>query len=325
MNRQSLITAPIEGELKQLIALMHSSLSSDYDLLGQVLEHISQQTGKMMRPILALLMAKCQGEVTEKTLHAAASLELLHTASLVHDDVVDNSQKRRGQPSVNAVFDNRVSVLVGDYLLSTALLHGSLTKDVHIIHLISQLGQCLAEGEILQLSNVSNETISEETYFQIIRKKTAVLFETCAQVGALSAGASEEKVEWARSIGEIIGVTFQIKDDIFDYSDNAATIGKPVGNDMHEGKLTLPVIHALLSTDSQEMMALAHKVKRQEATDEEIARLVDFTKREGGIAYAEDYMQRLVERAHTLLAECTDKSVRTALATYIDYVVNRDK
>lgn len=325
MNRQSLITAPIEGELKQLIALMHSSLSSDYDLLGQVLEHISQQTGKMMRPILALLMAKCQGEVTEKTLHAAASLELLHTASLVHDDVVDNSQKRRGQPSVNAVFDNRVSVLVGDYLLSTALLHGSLTKDVHIIHLISQLGQCLAEGEILQLSNVSNETISEETYFQIIRKKTAVLFETCAQVGALSAGASEEKVEWARSIGEIIGVTFQIKDDIFDYSDNAATIGKPVGNDMHEGKLTLPVIHALLSTDNQEMMALAHKVKRQEATDEEIARLVDFTKREGGIAYAEEYMQRLVERAHTLLAECTDESVRTALATYIDYVVNREK
>lgn len=325
MNRQSLITAPIEGELKQLIALMHSSLSSDYDLLGQVLEHISQQTGKMMRPILALLMAKCQGEVTEKTLHAAASLELLHTASLVHDDVVDNSQKRRGQPSVNAVFDNRVSVLVGDYLLSTALLHGSLTKDVHIIHLISQLGQCLAEGEILQLSNVSNETISEETYFQIIRKKTAVLFETCAQVGALSAGASEEKVEWARNIGEIIGVTFQIKDDIFDYSDNAATIGKPVGNDMHEGKLTLPVIHALLSTDNQEMMALAHKVKRQEATDEEIARLVDFTKREGGIAYAEEYMQRLVERAHTLLAECTDESVRTALATYIDYVVNREK
>lgn len=325
MNRQSLITAPIEGELKQLIALMHSSLSSDYDLLGQVLEHISQQTGKMMRPILALLMAKCQGEVTEKTLHAAASLELLHTASLVHDDVVDNSQKRRGQPSVNAVFDNRVSVLVGDYLLSTALLHGSLTKDVHIIHLISQLGQCLAEGEILQLSNVSNETISEETYFQIIRKKTAVLFETCAQVGALSAGASEEKVEWARSIGEIIGVTFQIKDDIFDYSDNAATIGKPVGNDMHEGKLTLPVIHALLSTDSQEMMALAHKVKRQEATDEEIARLIDFTKREGGIAYAEEYMQLLVERAHTLLAECTDESVRTALATYIDYVVNREK
>ncbi len=325
MNRQSLITAPIEGELKQLIALMHSSLSSDYDLLGQVLEHISQQTGKMMRPILALLMAKCQGEVTEKTLHAAASLELLHTASLVHDDVVDNSQKRRGQPSVNAVFDNRVSVLVGDYLLSTALLHGSLTKDVHIIHLISQLGQCLAEGEILQLSNVSNETISEETYFQIIRKKTAVLFETCAQVGAFSAGASEEKVEWARSIGEIIGVTFQIKDDIFDYSDNAATIGKPVGNDMHEGKLTLPVIHALLSTDSQEMMALAHKVKRQEATDEEIARLVDFTKKEGGIVYAEEYMQRLVERAHTLLAECTDESVRTALATYIDYVVNREK
>lgn len=325
MNQQSLITAPIESEIQQLVTLMRSSLSSDYDLLGQVLEHISQQTGKMMRPILALLMAKCQGGVTEKTLHAAASLELLHTASLVHDDVVDNSRERRGQPSVNAVFDNRVSVLVGDYLLSTSLLHGSLTGDVDIIHLISKLGQCLAEGEILQLSSVSNETISEETYFQIIRKKTAVLFETCAQVGALSAGASPEKVEWARSIGEIIGITFQIKDDIFDYSDNAAAIGKPVGNDMHEGKLTLPAIHTLLSTGNEEMMTLAHKVKRQEATDEEIARLVAFTKAEGGIAYAEQYMQHLVERAHTLLAECPDESVRIALATYIDYVVNRKK
>lgn len=325
MNQQTLITAPIEEELRQLFALMRSSLSSDYALLGQVLDHISRQTGKMMRPILALLMAKCHGEVTEKTLHAAASLELLHTASLVHDDVVDNSQKRRGQPSVNAIFDNRVSVLVGDYLLSTSLLHGSLTEDVGIIHLISKLGQCLAEGEILQLSNVSNEAISEETYFQIIRKKTAALFEICAQVGALSAGASPEEVEWARSIGEIIGITFQIKDDIFDYSDSAAAIGKPVGNDMREGKLTLPVLHALLTTEDEEMMALAHKVKRQEATDEEIARLVDFTKAEGGIAYAEQCMKQQVERAHELLDKCTDKALRLALATYIDYVVSRKK
>ncbi len=325
MNLQSLITAPIKEDIQQLNALMRSSLSSDYELLGQVLEHISQQSGKMMRPILALLMAKCHGEISEKTLHAAASLELLHTASLVHDDVVDNSQKRRGQPSVNAVFDNRVSVLTGDYLLSTSLLHGSLTKDVHIIHLISQLGQCLAEGEILQLSNVSNEEISEETYFEIIRKKTAVLFEICAQVGALSVGASPEKVEWARSIGEIIGITFQIKDDIFDYSDNATTIGKPVGNDMREGKLTLPVLHALLKNPNKEMMNLAHKVKHLEASDEEIATLVNFTKAEGGIAYAEQYMKQQVEKAHRLLDECSDEQVRTALATYINYVANREK
>ena len=325
MNQQTLITAPIEEELRQLLALMRSSLSSDYDLLGRVLDHVSQQTGKMMRPILALLMAKCLGGVTEKTLHAAASLELLHTASLVHDDVVDNSQKRRGQPSVNAVFDNRVSVLVGDYLLSTSLLHGSLTEDIHIIHLISKLGQCLAEGEILQLSNVSNETFSEEIYFQIIRKKTAVLFETCAQVGALSAGASPEGVEWARSIGEIIGLTFQVKDDIFNYSDNAAAIGKPVGNDMREGKLTLPVLHALLTTKNEEMMALARKVKHLEATDEEIARLVEFTKAEGGIAYAEQYMKQQVDRAHELLGQCADEALRTALTTYVDYVASREK
>ncbi|MBQ8866783.1 MAG: polyprenyl synthetase family protein [Bacteroidaceae bacterium] len=325
MNQQTLITAPIESELRQLVALMRSSLSSDYDLLGQVLDHVRRQTGKMMRPILALLMAKCHGGVTEKALHAAASLELLHTASLVHDDVVDNSRERRGQPSVNAVFDNRVSVLTGDYLLSTSLLHGSLTGDVEIIRLISQLGQCLAEGELLQLSNVSNEAISEETYFQIIRKKTAVLFETCAQVGALSAGASPERVEWARSIGEIIGIAFQVKDDIFDYTSSAAAIGKPVGNDMREGKLTLSVIHALLMADDDEMMALARKVKRLEATDDEIARLVEFTKAKGGILYAEQYMQQQMERARLLLAECADEAVRTALSTYISFVVNREK
>ena len=324
MVQKTLITAPIEEELQSLRVIIKDSLNSDNPLLGEALAYIRQRSGKMMRPILTLLIAKCFNSVSENTLHGGASLELLHTASLVHDDVVDDSSERRGQPSVNAEFNNKVAVLVGDYLLSSSLYHGAQTNDVRIIRLISQLGQRLAEGELLQLSNVSNNAISEEIYFDIIRKKTGVLFETCAQVGALSVGASDEQIEWARKIGEIIGYAFQIKDDIFDYFDNPI-IGKPTGNDMREGKLTLPIIHVLLKTQDEAMNALAQRVKKGEATDEEIAALIDFAKREGGIEYAREVMKQQVERARTLLAQCTDEAVRTALISYIEYVVEREK
>ncbi|MBR2359343.1 MAG: polyprenyl synthetase family protein [Bacteroidaceae bacterium] len=324
MIQKDLITKPIEAELLTLRKLIQESLTSNNPILGDALTHIRKRSGKMMRPILTLLMAKCFGQVSESTFHAATSLELLHTASLVHDDVVDDSIERRGQPSVNALFNNQVSVLVGDYLLSTALYHASQTDDVRVIRLISQLGQCLAEGELLQLSNISNEAISEEVYFSIIRKKTGVLFETCAQVGALSVGATEEQIEWARKIGEIIGYAFQMKDDIFDYFDNPI-IGKPTGNDMREGKLTLPIIHVLLKTQDEAMNTLAQRVKKGEATDEEIAVLIDFAKREGGIDYARQVMAQQVERARTLLAQCADEAVLTALISYIEYVVEREK
>lgn len=324
MVQKTLITAPIEEELQSLRVYIKDSLNSDNPLLGEALAYIRQRSGKMMRPILTLLIAKCFNSVSEKTLHAGTSLELLHTASLVHDDVVDSSGERRGQPSVNAEFNNKVAVLVGDYLLSSSLYHGALTNDVRIIRMIARLGQRLVDGELLQLSNVSNTTISEEVYFSIIRKKTGVLFETCAQVGALSVGATEEQIEWARKIGEIIGYAFQMKDDIFDYFDNPI-IGKPTGNDMREGKLTLPIIHVLLKTQDEAMNTLAQRVKKGEATDEEIVALIDFAKREGGIDYARQVMAQQVERARTLLAQCADGAVRTALISYIEYVVEREK
>ena len=324
MIQKDLITKPIEAELLTLRKLIQESLTSNNPILGDALTHIRKRSGKMMRPILTLLMAKCFGQVKESTFHAATSLELLHTASLVHDDVVDDSIERRGQPSVNVLFNNQVSVLVGDYLLSTALYHASQTDDVRVIRLISQLGQCLAEGELLQLSNISNEAISEEVYFDIIHKKTGVLFETCAQVGVLSVDASDDQVEWARKIGEIIGYAFQIKDDIFDYFDDP-TIGKPTGSDMREGKLTLPVIYALKSTPNQEMDNLAQRVKQGEATQEEIEKLITFAKENGGIEYATQYMIQLVSRAQKLLEQCGDDSVRQALMSFINYVVYRNK
>ncbi|HJA86853.1 MAG TPA: polyprenyl synthetase family protein [Candidatus Bacteroides avicola] len=325
MDRSSLINAPIIGEMEDFKRLFDSSLSSSNLLLQHVIEHIRHKTGKMMRPMLVLLSAKLLGgEVRPATLHAAAALELLHTASLVHDDVVDESTERRGQLSVNAVFNNKVAVLSGDFLLATALLQAAQTRHIDIIDLISVLGRDLADGELLQLSNVQNREFSEEIYFQVIRKKTAMLFAACTKAGALSVDADEEKTELLRLFGEYIGLCFQIKDDIFDYFDSKE-IGKPTGNDMLEGKLTLPVLYALNSTHDAEATAIALRVKNGKATPDEISRLVAFTKEKGGIEYAQEVMDAHRQRALSLLDGVPDCEVKRALQAYIDYVVEREK
>ena len=269
MDYLSLIKEPISAELEDFISLFNQSLSHDEGLLSQVLVHIRQRGGKRMRPMLILLMAKNFGRVSSVTQHAAVGLELLHTASLVHDDVVDESCERRGQASVNALYDNKVSVLVGDFILSTALLYVSKTHSEVIVRYLSELGRTLSDGEILQLTNIQNEAITETAYYEIIKRKTAALFEACAAIGAESAGASHDDVEAARKFGQNLGIIFQIRDDIFDYYDSKE-IGKPTGNDMLEGKLTLPVIHALKSTGNAEMMMLARKVKAREVKQSEI-------------------------------------------------------
>ena len=251
-------------------------------------------------------------------------LELLHTASLVHDDVVDESTERRGQLSVNAIFNNKVAVLTGDYLLATALVEVGMTRNYAIIDVVSNLGQDLAEGELLQLSNVSNPEYSEDIYFDVIRKKTAVLFAACMKAGALSVGASDEKAEYARLFGEYIGLCFQIKDDIFDYYESKE-IGKPTGNDMLEGKLTLPALYALNSTHDKQAKEIAVKVKNGTATTGEIARLIEFTKEHGGIEYATKVMVEFKEKALSLLASMEDTDVKKALVCYLDYVVEREK
>ena len=324
MDRSSLIIAPIIGEMEEFKTLFGSTLSSSNLLLQDVIAHIRQKSGKMMRPMLVLLAAKLLGDVRPATLHAAAALELLHTASLVHDDVVDESTERRGQLSVNAVFNNKVAVLTGDYLLATALLQAASTRHLDIIDLISVLGRELAEGELLQLSNVQNQQFSEEVYFEVIRKKTAMLFAACTQAGALSVGADAAKTETLRKFGEYIGLCFQIKDDIFDYYDSKE-IGKPTGNDMLEGKLTLPVLYALNSTHDAEATAIALRVKSGKATLDEISRLIAFAKDNGGIEYARQAMRCHRDRALALLDSVSDSDVKTALAAYIDYVVEREK
>ena len=323
MDSISLIKTPIEAELEDFKALFDTPLSDSNALLDSVITHIRKRNGKMMRPILVLLVARLYGAVTPATLHAAVSLELLHTASLVHDDVVDESTERRGQLSVNAIFNNKVSVLAGDYLLATSLVHAEQTNNYEIIRLVSSLGQKLAEGELLQLSNVSN-SFSEEVYFDVIRKKTAALFAACAEAAALSVQVGEEEVAFARLLGEYIGICFQIKDDIFDYFDSKK-IGKPTGNDMLEGKLTLPALYALNTTKDAWAEQIAFKVKEGTATPDEIVRLIEFTKDNGGIEYACRMIEQYKKKAFDLLATLPDSNICLALRTYLDYVVDREK
>jgi len=323
MDQLSLIKQPISSDLDDFVALFNQSLTHDDGLLGSALKHIRQRGGKRMRPMLILLMAKNYGEVSYVTQHAAVGLELLHTASLVHDDVVDESSERRGQASVNATYDNKVAVLVGDYILSTALLHVSKTGNQRIIEYLAELGRTLAAGEILQLTNIQNQQISEEVYYQIIKNKTAALFEACAAIGALSSGASEDDVIKAGKFGQDLGIMFQIRDDIFDYYDSKE-IGKPTGNDMAEGKLTLPVIYALNNSSYESMHTLAKKVKNGTINIDEIAVLVEFTKQAGGIEYAEHRMQDFRMLCQQFIDESVkNDEIRAALTAYVDFVIER--
>ena len=326
MDALSLIKRPIEGEFSEFTELFSQSLTHGDHLLSDVLSHIRQRGGKRMRPILTLLIAKNFGGVTMATQHSAIGLELLHTASLVHDDVVDESVERRGQASVNATYNNKVAVLTGDFILSTALLNVSYTNNQRIIENLAQLGRTLASGELLQLWNISNQEISEEIYYDVIKQKTAVLFESCAAIGALSVGASDEEVAQAARFGRNLGIMFQIRDDIFDYYDSKE-IGKPTGNDMAEGKLTLPVIYALNQNPQYEsMMNLARKVKADTINTDEIAVLVEFTKQNGGIDYAEKRMEDFHREALKFLDESVkDDAIRTSLSAYLDYVIQRKK
>lgn len=324
MDKLSLIKNPIEQELVDFKELFDSSLTNSNPLLNEVLLHLKKGRGKMMRPILVLLMAKLFGEVTKSTLHAAVALELLHTASLVHDDVVDESTKRRGQLSANAIYNNKIAVLVGDYILATCLVQANLSGDSDIVGVVAHLGQDLSEGEVLQLSNVSNSEISEEVYFDVIRKKTAALFAACTKAAAISVKTSVEQTEKARLFGEYIGICFQIKDDIFDYYDSKE-LGKPTGNDMLEGKLTLPAIYVLTSKQCEEADNWAARVKTGEATQEEIALLIEYTKQNGGIDYAKKVMLDYKQKACDLIADVDNADLKTALSAYVEYVVDRVK
>ncbi|MCM1313180.1 MAG: polyprenyl synthetase family protein [Bacteroides sp.] len=322
MNSLQQIRKPIEQEMERYGEVFDSCLKHKTPFLNEVLRMIGARKGKMMRPMLTLLSAKLFGEVGEAAIYAAAAFEFFHTASLVHDDVVDESDKRRGQLSVNSAYGNKVAVLIGDYVLTNSLLNAAATGNLHFVEMVSMTAQRLVDGELLQLNNVHNTEISEEVYLNIIDNKTAALFASCCESGAVASGASDDDVANMRAFGEIVGRCFQIRDDIFDY-EHDESIGKPTGNDMKEGKLTLPVIYALQSRGDKDMLRLARKVKDGLASAEEIERLVAFTKSSGGIDYAVDRMNRYAGEAKGLLARYPDSEVRRSLVAFVDYVVER--
>ena len=317
------LKSPIEAEVSEYRRVFAACMQSDNDLLQEILTIVSGRMGKMMRPILTLLSARLLGQVNNRTILTAVALDLLHTATLIHDDVVDESDERRGQPSVNKVYDNKAAVLVGDFILALALQNVARVGDPRLMGIVSETSQRLASGELLQLKSVHNQEISEQTYFRIISDKTAALFSACAEAGAMSVTADTKAIATLKEFGEIVGLCFQIRDDIFDYSDDRS-IGKPTGNDMKEGKLTLPVIYCLHKIGDKRMNDIARAVKNLNAGPDEIALLVDFTKRNGGLDYARNVMLSYSDKAKSLLDGFPESDVKQALRQYADFVADRN-
>ena len=311
MDKKLLIAKPVTEELKKFNTYYKDSVFCNNVRIQEIIDYIMKSDGKRIRPILLLLAAKACGEINNTTYNSAITVELLHTASLIHDDVVDESKIRRGMASLNAIYDNKMAVLAGDYFLSTALIKSVLTGNIEIISRVSDLGRDLAEGELNQLSLVKELILDEDEYFQVIRKKTASLMSVCMRIGAMSVNASEEEVERFTKLGEYLGVCFQLRDDIFDYFTDA--IGKPTGNDIREGKVTLPLLYAIRNAPEDEKKELLSVIFSYNYTDENIHKLISYAKEHGGIEYAYCKMEEYKNRAEEIIATVSDAEVREAL------------
>lgn len=314
----------IKKELSGLNAIIEDTLRSSSPLMQQVVQNFLRVKGKQIRPILVILSGKYFGADTDRVLHAGAAIELLHNASLIHDDVIDESRERRGRPTINRVWDNHIAVLVGDFFVSGALHCAEYTKDFRVITAMSSLGRALSLGEIEQIDNARSRSVDEDTYLEIIRKKTASLFCSCVEVGGYAAGAPEEQLRTLMKYAELLGLCFQIKDDIFDYFDNKE-VGKPTGNDLREGKMTLPLIYALSRTDAprhEEMVALS----RKDILDtDDIATLIAYAKEQGGIDYAYARMEEIKQEADALITTLPYSESLDSFRLIFDYIIARRK
>jgi len=318
------IEKPVASEFKRFNDEFLESLRGDSKWLQSAIKTIMTATGKHVRPLLTLLSAKVCGDVTANSINASILLELLHTATLIHDDVVDETKQRRGIPSLNAIFDNRVAVLVGDYVLSSALIRSIQTGNMKIVAIISNLGRYLSEGEIKQLETAEESVLDETCYIQVIRKKTAMLLSACAEIGAISTNASDEMVDKCRQFGEYLGFAFQIKDDIFDYF-KEYNIGKPTGNDIREGKISLPLLYALRTSGREESDRCIRIIREKDFTDANIDILITFAKANGGIEYAEQRMIEYHDKAIDILRTFPRSEARDALSLLADYIIQRSK
>lgn len=318
----------IAPELDMLHVRITGALSSRNTLMNTVVEGYLKSKGKLIRPILVILTAKLLGSVNTHVISAAAAVEMLHNASLIHDDVVDESSTRRGRPTVNAVWDNHIAVLVGDYFVSGALQQAISTGDLRIVDSLARLGRMLSLGEIDQIYNARYQCLDEQAYYNIISHKTASLFVSCIEMGAYAVGVDDHRLDLMRRFAELLGLCFQIRDDVFDYFPDAdGSVGKPTANDLREGKITLPLLYALTRTDSddpvrqKEMAAMAH---RDQLSAEEIDTLYEYARDNGGIDYAYSSMERMHREAVELLSEFDSSSVEPFKAIF-EYIIARRK
>jgi len=319
------IKQPILKEMELFEQKFKESMVSKVPLLNRITHYIVRRKGKQMRPMFVFLVAKMvsDGKFDERTYRGAAIIELIHTATLVHDDVVDDSNRRRGFFSVNALWKNKIAVLVGDFLLSKGLLLSIDNDDFDILKLISVAVREMSEGELLQIEKARRLDIDEEIYFEIIRQKTATLIAACCGIGAASVNAPKEEVVKMRLFGELIGIAFQIKDDLFDYTD--AKIGKPTGIDIKEQKMTLPLIYTLNNCSKSEKKWLINSVKNHNLDKKRVKEVIQFVKENGGIEYTIQQMKSYKEKALAILETYPESTYKTSLLTMVNYVIERKK
>lgn len=318
------IKKPVADEMARFEAYFGKTMSSEIPLLKIILNYIFRRKGKQMRPLLVFLSAKLNGEIAEPTYIAATFIELLHTASIVHDDVVDDASERRGALSINALWNSKIAVLVGDYMLSKGLLISIEKNRVDMLEIISEAVKSMSEGELLQLQKARKLNIREEDYFSIIRHKTAALLAACTATGARSVTDDPDTIQLMKELGENIGIAFQIRDDILDYEGNGLT-GKAPGNDIKEKKITLPLIHALEQSSLAKKRYILGIVRNKKKTRSDISEVIRFVTENGGMEYAETCMNQYRDKALAILDTYSDSEVRESLREFVNYTTSRTK
>ena len=324
MSSVDIILSPIKDEMAEFEVRFKDSMQSDVSLLEKINHYIIKRKGKQVRPMFVFLCAKMLGENTNKTYDAAILIELLHTATLVHDDVVDDANERRGSFSVNAIWKNKIAVLVGDFMLSKILLLSLEKENTVLLKIIARSVKDMSEGELLQIEKARLLDITEDIYYDVIKKKTASLISSCCEIGAASVNADEEIRKKMKDFGEKVGLAFQIKDDIFDYGDGT-NIGKPTGTDIRERKLTLPIIYVLNNSSKEIRKELINIIKNHNESKKHIKRAIDIVINNGGIDYANKQMNLFAEKALNLIAEIPSSEFKIALLELVNYTINRKK
>ena len=319
----STIKKPIKEELKIFEKRFKEAMRSDVALLDRITYYIVQRKGKQMRPMFVFLVAKMFGEISDSTYNAASLVEILHTGTLVHDDVVDDSNMRRGFFSINALWKKKVAVLVGDYLLARGLMVALDKDEFKILKILNVAIKEISEGELLQMEKARRLDITEEYYFDIIRRKTASLFASCCASGVASVSTNQEEIDMMHKFGELIGIAFQIKDDLFDYGTN--DVGKPLGIDIKEKKMTLPLIYALNNTDKKTRRKIINIVKRHNENKKKVAEVIEFVRQSGGLEYTTQAMYRYRQQAFDLLDTLPESEAKTSLIAMVNYVTERKK